>query len=113
MRPNSEVAVRTQIDRITKLAKVDASGDEVAHRQLLEEIHKFQLSIETPFDTTARLRFQPLQNIVVLIALETGVLPYIAKRNGKTVTSSEIAKATSVDQLLVGMYLSRYLTVTE
>ncbi|KAK5689870.1 hypothetical protein LTR97_012630 [Elasticomyces elasticus] len=100
MRPNSEVAVRTQIDRITKLAKADATGDEVAHRQLLEEVHKLQLSIETPFDTTARLRFQ---NIVVLIALENGVLPYVAKRNGKTVTSSEIAKATSVDQLLVGM----------
>ncbi|KAK5735286.1 hypothetical protein LTR17_008293 [Elasticomyces elasticus] len=106
MRPNPEMAVRTQIDRITKLAKADATGDEVAHRQLLEEIHKLQLSIETPFDTTARLRFQ---NIVVLVALENGVLPYIAKRNGKTVTSSEIAKATSVDQLLVGMYMSRNL----
>ncbi|TKA82824.1 hypothetical protein B0A55_01072 [Friedmanniomyces simplex] len=94
------MALREQIDRITKLAEADATGDVVAHRELLEEVHKLQLSIETPFDTTARFRFQPLQNIVVLVALENGILPYVAKRNGETVTSSEIAKATSVDQLL-------------
>jgi len=50
--------VRKQINHIAKLAEADATGDVVAHRELLEQIHKLRLSVETPFDTTSRLRFQ-------------------------------------------------------
>lgn len=52
------ITIRQRLDRIQKLAKDDANGDLLAHKELLTAIRGLQLDVENPFDTLFRLNFQ-------------------------------------------------------
>ena len=46
------------LQTVKSLMEADSAGDSVAHRRLLEAVHKLQLEVESPHDTATRIRFQ-------------------------------------------------------
>jgi hypothetical protein len=62
--PSSEIS--EALREVQTLVEADAQGDAVAHRQLLEAVHRLQLKAESPFDTAMRQKFQVLRFVVGL-----------------------------------------------
>lgn len=52
------MSVFEAIDRVKDLARAEEDGDPLAHRKIVEAVHKLQLQVESPFDTAMRVRFQ-------------------------------------------------------
>lgn len=52
------MSVFDTIEQVKELAKAEQAGDAVAHRKVVEAVHKLQLQLESPFDTAMRVRFQ-------------------------------------------------------
>lgn len=52
------MSVFETIDQVKALAEAEKDGDPVAHRKVVEAVHKLQLQLESPFDTALRVRFQ-------------------------------------------------------
>lgn len=52
------MSVFDTIEQVKTLAKAEQDGDPVAHRKVVEAVHKLQLQLESPFDTALRVRFQ-------------------------------------------------------
>ena len=71
------------IEQVKTLAKAEQEGDPVAHRRVVEAVHKLQLQLESPFDTALRVRFQ-VSNTVFLFACETSILTRTFLSRSKT-----------------------------
>ncbi|KAI7281124.1 hypothetical protein KC345_g4303 [Hortaea werneckii] len=81
--------------------KHGSSGDPAAYDDALSAIQRLQLAVEKPGDYIARLRFQGLQNIAIIMLAEMGVLQCIVERKGQTVTADDLANQTGSDSLLI------------
>lgn len=60
------MSVFDTIEQLKALAKAEQDGDPVAHRGIVETVHKLQLQLESPFDTALRVRFQVSRLVVLL-----------------------------------------------
>ena len=48
----------TTLAQVSDLLQASDQGDQVAHRQLLEAVHRLQLEVELPHETANRVKFQ-------------------------------------------------------
>ncbi|OJJ62358.1 hypothetical protein ASPSYDRAFT_55239 [Aspergillus sydowii CBS 593.65] len=105
------ITIRQRLDHIQKLAKDDANGDPLAHKELLTAIRGLQLDVENPFDTLFRLNFQSLQNIAIRIATEKRWFHVIAAAEGRPVQAADVAQQTGTNTLVTARFL-RLLAAT-
>lgn len=95
------VSTLEQVDVLRTLVIAQQTGSTQAHHDLLKELRRLQLAIETPIETCSRLNFQMLQNICLRIATERQLLQQIANRSGSPVGAAELHNLTDTDQLLI------------
>ena len=100
------MSVFDAIEQVRSLVQAEQDGDPVAHRKVVEAVHKLQLQIESPFDTALRVRFQPIQNIAVRIAIEYGILQSIAKQAGRDVSAASLGNEAGADEVITGEFLT-------
>ena len=96
---------------IEAVADNSQSGDSQAYDDALAAIQRLQLAVKESGDFAARIRFQGLQNIALVMLAEMGVLQAIAAPPGKDITSSTLAKDLGCDEQLITR-LMRTITAT-
>lgn len=72
-----------------------------APNELVKSLTAFQRQVEGPPTYLSRIRSQPLLNMCMLMALETGVLDAIVQSKGKPVSASDLAAATHQPESLI------------
>ncbi|MCJ1336119.1 hypothetical protein MMC09_001395 [Bachmanniomyces sp. S44760] len=77
------------------------AGDQGAHKRLLEKSSQFQLAVESPADTTMRMRFSFLQQFAIRILIEDGVLKAICATGDSETTAAQLSNETGENQLLI------------
>ncbi|KAK4692131.1 hypothetical protein P7C71_g5011, partial [Lecanoromycetidae sp. Uapishka_2] len=97
--------VAKAIQEVQKAAEADHARTGQAHVDLLDAVRKLTEAAETPAERLMRMRFQPIQNAAIRMAVESGVLETIGAAKGKCVTSQELEKETGYDALLVTRFM--------
>ncbi|KAI9652252.1 MAG: hypothetical protein M1831_007100 [Alyxoria varia] len=69
--------------------------------QLIQTLEAMKMHVEGPSTYLARMRYQPLLNMCVTIALETGIMKSLVQRSGSPVSSHEVSLETGQDEVLV------------
>lgn len=87
---------------VTKAVTENAqSSDPQAYDDALAAIQALQLAVEKPGDFAARVRFQGLQNVALVMLSEMSVLQVIGSKGGESVSASTLAEETKSDEQLI------------
>lgn len=90
------------LTNVTKAVTENAqSSDPQAYDDALAAIQALQLAVEKPGDFAARVRFQGLQNVALVMLSEMSVLQAIGSKAGESVSASTLAEETKSDEQLI------------
>ncbi|KAL8866384.1 MAG: hypothetical protein Q9174_006335 [Haloplaca sp. 1 TL-2023] len=101
---NHQEDVSHVLDRI-KDALTTADSDSGGHAQLLADISRLQLMVETPLETIYRIGHQTWQNACVRIVLELGVFDLLVAKGADAVSVQELASTCGADMVVLAVVL--------
>ncbi|KAL9627063.1 MAG: hypothetical protein Q9204_006835 [Flavoplaca sp. TL-2023a] len=82
---------------------LDTPPDTTSKRaQILADISRLQLAVETPLETIYRIGHQTWQNACVRIALELGVFDMLVAKKETSIGVQELACANGADPVFLG-----------
>ncbi|KAL9052380.1 MAG: hypothetical protein Q9206_004329 [Seirophora lacunosa] len=84
-----------------KEALATPNTNNAKHAEILADISRLQLSLETPSETIYRIGYQTWQNACVRIALELGVFDTLAAKQEAPVSIQELASTHGADALFL------------
>lgn len=79
-----------------------ANGDQTATLRLLKSLDEMRMAVEPPHLRLTRIRFEPLQNMCQLMAIEMGLLEAVTKRKGQSITAGTLSKELGRPESLIG-----------